>query len=226
MGRARRRGVRRVLRQAAPHRRDTGREPHRLRRPRRRAVTRISCSRPRTRRGRRTTATAATACTPARPTGRAYKVSYNRPFNTRASTPEDFVFNAEYPMIRWLEANGYDVSYVAAPTPTAPARVLQQHKVFMSVGHDEYWSGQPARERRSGTRRRRAPRVLQRQRVFWKTRWEPSIDGVAHRPPHPRLVQGDARGRQDRPVGRSGPAPGATRSVRARRRRRPARERA
>ena len=25
--------------------------------------------------------------------------------------PEDWVFNAEYPMVRWLEANGFDVSY-------------------------------------------------------------------------------------------------------------------
>ena len=43
--------------------------------------------------------------------GRAYKVSYNRPFNTRENAPEDWLFNAEYPMVRWLEANGYDVSY-------------------------------------------------------------------------------------------------------------------
>ena len=43
--------------------------------------------------------------------GRAYKVSYNRPFNTREQTPEDWVFYAEYPMVRWLEANGYKVSY-------------------------------------------------------------------------------------------------------------------
>ena len=42
---------------------------------------------------------------------RAVKVSYNRPFNTRADFAEDLVFNAEYPMVRWLEANGYDVSY-------------------------------------------------------------------------------------------------------------------
>ena len=28
------------------------------------------------------------------PDGRAYKVSYNRPFNTRENSPEDFVFNA------------------------------------------------------------------------------------------------------------------------------------
>ena len=75
-------------------------------------ATRTCCSRPRTRRGRPTTTTAATASTtgPA-PDGRAWKVSYNRPFNTRGDSAEDFVFNAEYPMVRWLEANGYDVSY-------------------------------------------------------------------------------------------------------------------
>ena len=39
--------------------------------------------------------------------GRAYKVSYNRPFTTRGTSPEDWLFNAEYPMVRWLEANGY-----------------------------------------------------------------------------------------------------------------------
>src|SRR5262245_22456896 len=44
--------------------------------------------------------------------GRAYKVSYNRPFTTRfADTQKSFLFNAEYPMIRFLERNGYDVSY-------------------------------------------------------------------------------------------------------------------
>ena len=48
----------------------------------------------------------------ASPAGRAYKVSYNRPFDTRAHTNESFLFSGEYPMIRWLERNGYDVSYV------------------------------------------------------------------------------------------------------------------
>ena len=45
------------------------------------------------------------------PAGRAYKVSYNRPFTTRDDAREDWVFNSEYPMVRWLEANGFDVSY-------------------------------------------------------------------------------------------------------------------
>ncbi len=48
------------------------------------------------------------------PVGRAYKVSYNRPFNTRVvDSGQDWVFSAEYPMVRWLESNGYDVSYIS-----------------------------------------------------------------------------------------------------------------
>ena len=54
----------------------------------------------------------ATVFTPGHRAGRAYKVSYNRPFNTRSvDNGQDWVFNAEYPMVRWLEANGYNVSY-------------------------------------------------------------------------------------------------------------------
>jgi putative molybdopterin biosynthesis protein len=36
-------------------------------------------------------------------------VSYNRPVNTRTGSRRGFLFASEYPMIRWLEANGYDV---------------------------------------------------------------------------------------------------------------------
>ena len=61
-------------------------------------------------------------------------------------------------------ANGYDVSYSTGVDADRRGALLQNHKVFMSVGHDEYWSGRPARERRGRPRRGRQPRVLQRQR--------------------------------------------------------------
>ena len=75
------------------------------------------------------------------PAGRAYKVSYNRPFDTNAETPEDFVWNAEYPMVRFLEANGYDVSYTTGIDTERRGNLITKHKTFLSVGHDEYWSG-------------------------------------------------------------------------------------
>ena len=55
------------------------------------------------------------------PDGKASKVSYNRPFGTRQYPTEDWVFNAEYPMIRWLERNGYDVSYCTGIDTDRPA---------------------------------------------------------------------------------------------------------
>ena len=76
------------------------------------------------------------------PQGGAYKVSYNRPITTRKTTPEDWMFNAEYPMVRWLEANGYDVSYCSGVDTDRFGDKLLRHKVFLSVGHDEYWSAQ------------------------------------------------------------------------------------
>ncbi len=74
------------------------------------------------------------------PAGRAYKVSYNRPLTTRTDAPYSSPFSAEFPMIRWLEANGYNVSYTTGVDTDRRGNLLTNHKVFLSVGHDEYWS--------------------------------------------------------------------------------------
>ncbi|HET7601786.1 MAG TPA: N,N-dimethylformamidase beta subunit family domain-containing protein, partial [Gemmatimonadales bacterium] len=76
------------------------------------------------------------------PSGHAHKVSYNRPFTTRGGPTEDWFFNAEYPMVRWLERNGYDVSYISGLDTHRAGALLTNHKAFISVVHDEYWSGQ------------------------------------------------------------------------------------
>ena len=113
----------------------------------------------------------------------ATKVSYNRPFINRGGdgvqgSTTSFFFSAEYPMIRWLEANGYDVSYfTGVDTDRMGTRILS-HKVFLSVGHDEYWSAQ----QRANVEAARAARVhlafFSGNEMFWKTRWESSIDSA------------------------------------------------
>ena len=111
------------------------------------------------------------------PVGRAYKVSYNRPFHTRVYEPETWVFNAEYPMVRWLEANGYDVSYLSGVDTERNAALVKNHTVWMSNGHDEYWS---AGQRASVQAARDAGVHLaffSGNTMFWKTRWENAIDG-------------------------------------------------
>ena len=120
------------------------------------------------------------------------------------------MFNAEYPMVRWLEANGYNVSYTTGVDTDRRGAEILEHKVFLSVGHDEYWSG----AQRTNVEAARAAGVhlafFSGNEVFWKTRWENSIASTATAVSHAGLLQGDARQRQDRSACRtSGPAPGA-----------------
>ena len=112
--------------------------------------------------------------------GRAFKVSYNRPFTTRDYTPEDWLFNAEYPMLRWLEANGYDVSYTTGVDTDRRGGELLEHEVFLSVGHDEYWSGTQRANVEAARDHATTPVHLaffSGNEVYWKTRWEHSVDG-------------------------------------------------
>jgi Domain of unknown function (DUF4082)/Fibronectin type III domain/Bacterial Ig domain len=108
----------------------------------------------------------------------AAKVSYNRPFNSGQNDQGDSWFmSTEYPMIRFLEANGYDVSYMSGLDVATRGSLLLNHKAFLSVGHDEYWSG----DQRANVEAARAAGVslafFSGNEVFWKTRWEASIDG-------------------------------------------------
>lgn len=111
------------------------------------------------------------------PVGRAYKVSYNRPFNTPADSAVNWVFNAEYPMLRWLEANGYNVSYITSLDTDFRGGLLLQHKAFLSVGHDEYWSAGERTNVEAAVNAGVHLAFFSGNEVFWKTRWESSIDG-------------------------------------------------
>jgi methionine-rich copper-binding protein CopC len=110
------------------------------------------------------------------PGGSAWKVSYNRPL--KGSGEENLPFNAEYPMIRWLEANGYDTTYIAGvDTDRYGATLLTNHKVFLSVGHDEYWSQNQFQNVSAAKAAGLNLAFFSGNEVFWKTRYENSYDG-------------------------------------------------
>ena len=133
--------------------------------------------------------------------GRAVAVSYDRPFATRFDTPygQDFFFYAEFPMIQFLEENGYDVSYtdgasVAADTGGA---TLSQHKMFMSTGHDEYWSGPEVANVTAARDKGVNLAFFSGNEVYWKTRW--AAGRRRHALSHHDRVQGKPGQRPDRP---------------------------
>ncbi len=112
-------------------------------------------------------------------TCRAYKVSYNRPFHTRDFEQESltWVLNAEYAMVRWLEANGYDVSYFTDTDTDRNGALVLNHKLWMSNGHDEYWSGNQRANIEAARNAGVHLAFFSGNTMFWKIRWENSTDG-------------------------------------------------
>ena len=117
---------------------------------------------------------------------RAYKTSFNRPFITRDVRAVNTVFNAEYPLIRFLESNGFDVTYVTGidvhlrekeifeRTTTSDGQRCS--KLYISVGHDEYWSTQQRRNIEYFARDELGMNLafLSGNEVYWNIRWESS----------------------------------------------------
>ena len=104
-------------------------------------------------------------------------------------------------MIRFLEANGYDVSYMSGLDVATSRSLLLNHKMFLSIGARRVLAGQ----QRANVEAARDAGVnlafFSGNEVFWKTGWEPSIDGS--NTPNRTLVtlQGDALRRARRPAG-------------------------
>jgi hypothetical protein len=104
---------------------------------------------------------------------RGYAVSYNRPVSTEGINT---FFDAEFAAIQFLEANGFDVSYISGVDTSRSGDELLEHNLFLSAGHDEYWAG----EQRDNVEAARDAGVnlafWSGNEVYWKTRWETSID--------------------------------------------------
>ncbi|MGH7232225.1 MAG: N,N-dimethylformamidase beta subunit family domain-containing protein [Nitrospiraceae bacterium] len=124
----------------------------------------------------------------------ARKVSFSRPYAasenptaafangagdflaTNAIPPSDPSSPAgwEYNMVRWLEREGYDITYSTNVDTHADPALLTRHKAWLSVGHDEYWSW----AMRSQVERARDHRVglgfFSANVCYWQIRLEPS----------------------------------------------------
>jgi hypothetical protein len=71
---------------------------------------------------------------------KAVKVSFNRPYYYDSGQGAGIFFEWEFGMVKWLEGEGYDVSYATNVDVDEDPNLLLTHKAFLSVGHDEYWS--------------------------------------------------------------------------------------
>jgi hypothetical protein len=62
-----------------------------------------------------------------------HRVSFDRP-------PSSQFNNWEQPFVAWCEANGFPLEYAVNSDLEFRPQLLQNYKLVLSVGHDEYWS--------------------------------------------------------------------------------------
>jgi Domain of unknown function (DUF4347)/Domain of unknown function (DUF4082) len=111
----------------------------------------------------------------------AYKVSFNRPLNQSETLASNVMISWEYNMARWMESQGYDVSYYSNLDVHINPLQLYSQKTFLSVGHDEYWSmemrNSVEQARDNGTNLA----FFSANTAYWRVRFEPSSTGQPNR---------------------------------------------
>ena len=111
--------------------------------------------------------------------GKAVKVSFDRPYVQGFGS--SFVLAFEADAIRWLERQGYDLSYISSVDLHEDPGQLLQHRAYISLGHDEYWT----KAMRDGVEHARNMGVglafLEADAAYWQMRFEPDGAGTPDR---------------------------------------------
>jgi hypothetical protein len=111
----------------------------------------------------------------------ATKVSFDRPFNPGDSNGAGHFFWWEYKFVRWAELQGYDVTYITDVDTHTNVNPLTNHKAFLSVGHDEYWSKQMRDNVESAINAGVNAAFFSANTAYWQIRFEPNATGIPNR---------------------------------------------
>jgi hypothetical protein len=113
--------------------------------------------------------------------GRGVKVSFDRPYSEPNGYGSGQVLTIEAASIRWLERQGYNVSYISdVDLHNDPAQLLH-YSAYLSLGHDEYWT----KEMRDGVQQARDKGVglafLGANAVYWQMRFQANSANIPNR---------------------------------------------
>lgn len=106
--------------------------------------------------------------------GPAVEVSFDRPFAQGCGSGQFFWYESYF--VRWAESRGFDLTYLTNVDVDRDASLVKGQRLFLSVGHDEYWS-RPARQAveaalATGT----SLAFFSANTIYWQVRLEPSRD--------------------------------------------------
>jgi hypothetical protein len=114
-------------------------------------------------------------------TRRAYRVSYDRPYDVNINDQMQLgageFFRWEYNFVRWAESMGFEMTYTTNVDVSLRGDGLKEHRLFVSLGHDEYWT----KQQRDAVEAARDAGVniafFSGNEVYWQSRLEPSSKG-------------------------------------------------
>jgi PKD repeat protein len=104
-------------------------------------------------------------------TQRAVKVSYNRPLDA-ADVERNRFRGVDYPLVYWLEREGYDVSYTDDLQAHSDRPALLRHEALVASGHSEYWSGEQLANFKAARDAGVDIASFSANTAYWKVRYE------------------------------------------------------
>jgi hypothetical protein len=103
----------------------------------------------------------------------ATKVSFNRPYDDGRGAGQFFAY--EINMLRFLEREGYDVTYITDVALHENPSVLSNHQAALAVGHAEYWSYQMRTNFQNARDAGKGLGFISSNNIYWQARYEPSL---------------------------------------------------
>jgi len=87
----------------------------------------------------------------------------------------------EFPLAYWLEREGYDVTYCSNLDVHADPACATRCRVFLSAGHDEYWTAEMFDHVRAARDQGTSLAFLAGNAVYWRVGLEANAAGAPHR---------------------------------------------
>ncbi len=106
-------------------------------------------------------------------------VSFDRPYSQWDGAGQ--FFDWDYPMIRWLEREGYNVTYITDVDAHTGTGWLTGRRALLSVGHDQYWSKEMRDHWEQARDVGRSLGFFGGNAAYWQVRYEASARGGPHR---------------------------------------------
>jgi hypothetical protein len=113
------------------------------------------------------------------PGGRANKVSFDRPYAKWNGAGR--LFDWDLPMIRWLEREGYNVTYITDVDAHTGTGYLPGRRALLVAGHSEYWSREMRDTWEAARDAGTSLAFFSANTAYWQVRYESAADGQPNR---------------------------------------------